>query len=202
MFRIVQKSFPVTSYRPDVFVLPAVYFLLPLDSLKKPSQGSSSCGLSALLFADGLFRGDLHLSLVARCYSDLRTLLSCSCCEADKVFFEATSSLLFSVAGGVFSFTGWGVLLSAGCCLSSKSEESEEEEEEEEEDWQSAWFLCNTGVEFTGLRLPLGFFCTTAGQQIGLGVNLPRTGLLVFLNSLPCFPEAKVSNASFGSLIG
>ena len=131
MFRIVPKSFPVTSYRPDVFVLPAVYFLLPLDSLKKPSQGSSSCGLSALLFAGGLFRGDLHLSLVARCYSDLRTLLSCSCCEADKVFFEATSSLLFLMAGGVFSFTGWGVLLSAGCCLSSKSEESEEEEEED-----------------------------------------------------------------------
>ena len=103
---------------------------------------------------------------------------------------------------GVFSFTGWGVLLSVGCCLSSKSEESEEEEEEEEEDWQSAWFLCDTGVEFTGLRLLLGFFCTAAGQQIGLGVNLPRTGLLVFLNSLPCFPEAKVSNASFGSLIG
>ena len=42
---------------------------------------------------------------------------------------------------------GWDVLLSAGCCLSSKSEESEEEEEEEEEDWQSAWFLSDTGVK-------------------------------------------------------
>ena len=52
----------------------------------------------------------------------------------DTVCFEATSFLLFLVAGGVFSFTGWGVLLGAGCCSSSESEESEEEEEEEKED--------------------------------------------------------------------
>ena len=98
-----------------------------IESLEKPSQGSSSCGLSAPLFAGGLLRGDLPLSLVARCCSDLRTVLTCSCCEVDTVCFEATSFLLFLVAGGVFSFTGWGVLLGAGCCSSSESEESEEE---------------------------------------------------------------------------
>ena len=119
-----------------------------MESLEKPPQGSSSCGLSALLFAGGLLRGDLPLSLVARRCSDLRTVLSCSCCEVDTVCFEATSFLLFLVAGGVFSFTGWDVLLGAGCCSFSESEESEEEEEEEEEDWRSACFLGDTGVEY------------------------------------------------------
>ena len=75
MFRIVQKSLPVTKYRPNVYVRPAVHFLLPLDSLEKPSQGSSSCGLSALLFAGGLLRGDLPLCLVARRCSDYPTRL-------------------------------------------------------------------------------------------------------------------------------
>ena len=199
MFRTVQTSFPVASYRPNVSVRLAVHLLLALDSLEKPSQGSSSCGLSALLFASGLLRDDLPLSLVASRCSDLRTVPSCSCYEVDTVCFEATSFLLFLVAGGVFSFTGWGVLLGASWCLSSKPEESGEEEEEEE-DWRSAWFLGDTGVEFTGLHLLLGFF--SAGQQIGLGVNLPRTGLLVFLNSLPCFTGAKVWYPSFGPLIG
>ena len=114
-----------------------------MESLEKPSQGSSSCGLCALLFAGGLLRGDLPLSLVARRCSDLRTVPSCSCCEVDRVCFEATSLLLFLVAGGVFSFTGWGVLFGAGCCSFSESEESEEEEE----DWRSACFLGDTEVE-------------------------------------------------------
>ena len=70
-----------------------------MESLEKPSQRSSSCGLSALLFAGGLLRGDLPLSLVARCCSGLRTVLRCSCCEADTVCFEATSFLLFLVQG-------------------------------------------------------------------------------------------------------
>ena len=71
--------------------------------------------------------------------------------------------------------------------MSSPLQESEEEEEEEEEDWQSAWFLCDTGVEFTGLRLLLGFFCTAAGQQIGLGVNwvlFANTQMLNFLQAV------------------
>ena len=79
MFRIVQNSFPATSYRPDVSVRPAVHFLLATDSLEKPSQGTSSCGLSALLFAGGLLRGDLPLSLVARRCSEL-----CRAAPAEK----------------------------------------------------------------------------------------------------------------------
>ena len=110
-----------------------------MESLEKPFQGSCSCGLSALLFAGGLLRGDLPLSLVARRCSDLRTVLRCSCCEVDTVCFEATSFLLFLVARSVFFFTGWGVLLGAGCCSSSESEESEEEEEEEKEE---VWRPC------------------------------------------------------------
>ena len=67
----------------------------------------------------------------------------------DTVCFEATSFLLFLVAGEVFSFTGWDHgFVSAGCCSSSQSEESEEEEEEEEKDWQSACFLGDTGVDY------------------------------------------------------
>ena len=41
----------------------------------------------------------------------------------------------------------------------------EEEEEEEEEDWRSAWFLGDTGVEFTGLRFLLGFFFLPANRS-------------------------------------
>ena len=48
------------------------------------------------------------------------------------------------MAGGVFTFTGWDILLGAGCCSSPESEGSEEEEE----DWRSACFLGDTGVEY------------------------------------------------------
>ena len=193
MFRIVQKSFPATSYRPDVSVRPAVHFLLALDSLEKPSQGTSSCGLSALLFAGGLLRDDLTLSLVARRCSEL-----CRAAPAEKWTPTRRPSCSFWWQGA-FSPLQAGVFCQVPVVARLLNLKNlQQEEEEEEEDWRSVWFLGDTEV-YRAAFSAIFFFCRSADQP-GCKPPLNWT-VLVFLNSLPCFPEAKVWNASFDSLI-